>query len=511
VIKDEVRLAAENDFETFIRLVHPVSALGIVHEDLCQWMTRKEAKSYQLVLLPRDHRKSYIAGCYVAWQLTKNPAMRVLYISSTANLATKQLKLIKDILTSDIYRFYWPEMVNFDEGKREKWTETEISVDHPKRKYENVRDATVYAVGLTTSITGLHADLLILDDIVVYENAYTEEGREKTALQYSLLASIAGTDSVILVVGTRYHPNDLYGTLIEKRIQRFTPEGILVGEDDLYEVFQRQVETIGDGSGEYLWPRQQNKDGRWFGFNQQILEEKKANYLDQVQFRAQYYNDPNAADGSGISREVFQYYDRHFLQNENGIWRLNGKRLNVFASIDFAYTTKLGSDYTAIVVVGVDSNFNYYVLDIDRFKTELISDFYDHLLKVHNKWQFHKVRAEVTAAQIAIVNDLKHSYIRPNGLALSIEEYRPNKYQGAKLERMSAVLQPRYQNRQIWHYLGGNCQVLEDELVSSRPAHDDVMDALTSCIESCVAPAPQLNRPAYNAEMLTHPKFGGII
>lgn len=506
--KEEVRAAAEADFETFIRLVHPTSALGSVHTDLTRWMTRREAKSFQLVLLPRDHRKSYIAGLYAAWRITKNPAIRILYISSTSTLATKQLKLIKDVLTSDIYRFYWPEMIKIDEGKREKWTETEIAIDHPLRKYENIRDATVFTGGLTTSLTGLHGDLLILDDIVVYENAYTEEGRERVSLLYSLLASIAGTDASMLVVGTRYHPNDLYGTLIGKRIQRYSEKGELVEEVDLYEVFQREVENIGDGTGEYLWPRQQNKDGRWFGFNQQILEEKKANYLDKVQFRAQYYNDPNAADGNGIARECFQYYDKHFLTNDNGTWRLNGKRLNVFASMDFAYTTKPESDYTSIVVVGVDSNYNYYVLDIDRFKTELISEMYERLLRMHNKWQFHKVRAEVTAGQVAIVNDLKHSYIRPNGLALSIEEYRPK---GNKEERMRAVLQPRYQNRQVWHYLGGNCQILEDELVLSHPAHDDVKDAITSCFDSCTAPAPQLNKPMYNAEMMTHPRFGGMM
>lgn len=451
--------------------------------------------------------KSYIAGMYACQQIDINPAIRILYISSSANLATKQLGAIKDVLTSDTHVYYWPDLINKDEGKRAKWTETEISVDHPKRKYENVRDPTVFTAGTTTYVTGLHCDLLIIDDLVVYENAYTDEGREKISRLYSLLSAIAGTDCKVLIVGTRYHPLDLYGELIAKKVQTFNEKGELEAENDLYEVFQKEVENIGDGSGEFLWPRQQNKDGKWFGFNRDILETKRSNFIDKVQFRAQYYNDPNDSDTNAIPRECFQYYDRKFLLNDNGTWRLNGKRLNVYAAVDFAYTTNPKSDYSSIVIVGVDSNWNYYILDIDRFKTILIPEMYSRLLALYNKWQFHKVKAEVTAGQIGIVNDLKYSYIIPNGLALSIEEFRPLK---AKAERMQAVLQPRYHNRQMWHYMGGNCQILEDELVLSNPPHDDVKDTLSFCIESCMAPAPMLNRPLNNINTMIHPRFGGI-
>jgi hypothetical protein len=114
--KDLIRLQAEADFLFFIRLIHPNRVLGLVHEDLARWLTREDRKSHQLVLMPRDHQKSAVAGYYAAWEITRNPAIRILYISSTSNLAIKQLKFIKDILTSDIYRFYWPEMVNPDLG-----------------------------------------------------------------------------------------------------------------------------------------------------------------------------------------------------------------------------------------------------------------------------------------------------------------------------------------------------------------------------------------------------------
>ncbi len=511
--KEQIRELAESDLETFIRLVHPRRVLGSVHSELLRWWTRQDAKSHQLVLFPRDHQKSTLIGYRAAWELTRNPALRILYMSSTANLAVKQLKFIKDILTSDIYTFYWPEMVSRQEATREKWTETEISVDHPIRKQESIRDPSIFTAGLTTTITGLHCDIAILDDVVVQENAYTEEGRDKVEQQYSLLASIEASDGREWIVGTRYHPNDLYQRVSEIEISIFNDEGEAIRTEPLYERFERQVENIGDGSGEYLWPRQKSPFGRWFGFNQSILEEKKQKYLDRGQFLAQYYNNPNDPEGAMMSREDFQYYDRNHLKRDGGYWFFKGNRLNVFASVDFAFSLRKKAHHTAIVVVGVDGNNNYYVLDIDRFKTDKISDYFKHILALHMKWDFRKIRAEVSVAQQVIVRDLKDSYIKPHGLGLIVDEFRPSRHEGNKEERVQAILQPRYANKQIWHYQGGNCQTLEEELIMSNPAHDDIKDALAACIDFAVAPTNTARRMSSISfsDNHTHPRFGGII
>lgn len=508
-----IRLQAESDLEAFIRLVHPNRVLGGIHRDVIRWWNREEAKSHQLLLMPRDHQKSALVAYRVAWLITKNPAVRVLYISSTANLAIKQLKFIKDILTSDIYRFYWPEMVNPEEGKREKWTETEIAVDHPKRKEELVRDPTVFTAGLTTSITGLHCDVAVLDDVVVRENAYTEEGRDRTKSQYSLLSSIEGADAQEWVVGTRYHPKDLYNDMVEMEVDLFDDEGELIGSEPLYEKAEYQVESRGDGTGEFIWPRQQRSDGKWFGFDQAILAKKRAQYLDKTQFRAQYYNDPNDSSEAAISREYFQYYDRTFLTRVHGIWYYKALRLNVFAAIDFAYSLGKKSDYTSIVVLGVDPLSNYYVLDVDRFKTKQVSEYFARILAMHRKWDFRKIRAEVTAAQEVIVEELKQNYIRTHGLALSVEGVRPTRHQGSKEERMEAILQPRYSNMQVWHYSGGNCQTLEEELVLQNPPHDDVKDALASCMEIAVPPSKNFgsSKGKEIRKEMTSTRFGGLL
>ena len=505
----ELRTRAESDLETFIRLVHPQRVLGGIHSELISWWTRQDAKHHQLCLLPRDHGKSAMVAYRVAWEITRNPTLRVLYISSTANLAEKQLKFIKDILTSRIYQRYWPEMIHPDEGKREKWTNNEISVDHPLRKAEAIRDPTIFTAGLTTGITGMHCDIAVLDDVVVKENAYTDEGREKVRQQYSLLSSIEGADAHEWVVGTRYHPLDLYNDLLSTQIDVYTTEGDLTDEvEQLYEVFERVVEDIGDGTGQFLWPKQQRPDGRWFGFDQRILATKRAKYLDKTQFRAQYYNDPNDSETADIARDYFQYYEKNLLQSSGANWYFNGRKLNVFAAVDFAFSVERKADYTAIVVVGVDATNNYYILDIARFKTDRVKEYFENILTLHRKWQFRKIRAEATSAQAIIIKDLRENYIRPYGLALSIEDVKP---QTKKEDRMRAALSPRYENRQMYHYRGGNCEILENELVLQNPPHDDVKDCLASVLEICTPPSYEFYGTKKNVrEGMVHSRFGGI-
>jgi len=489
----DIRTAAESDLVTFIKLVAPEQVLGQCHEDVCNWWTRPDYKSHQLLLFPRDHGKSRLIAFRVAWELTKNPTLRILYISATANLAEKQLGFVKGILTSEIYRRYWPEHVNADEGKRIRWTNSEISLDHPARKKENVRDPSVFTGGLTTSLTGMHCDIAVLDDVVVYENAYTGEGRNKVKSQYSLLSSIEGAEAREWVVGTRYHPADLYNDLLQMTEDLYTDQGEKTGEENIYEVFEKPVEARGDGIGEFLWPRSQRKDGKWFGFDMKILSKKRGQYLDKGQFRAQYYNDPSDPDNVPVSPDKFQYYERKHIREENGYMYYRNNRLNVFAAVDFAFSLNKRADYTAIVVVGIDADNNIYVLDIDRFRTDRISDYFEHILHLSNKWSFRKLRAETTVAQMAIVKQLKE-LIKQHGLAISIDEFRPNKSQGNKQERISSILEPRYDNMSIWHYRGGNVQILEEELSSRNPPHDDVIDALASVVDMAVKPARNARR-----------------
>lgn len=504
--KDEIRQLAEDDLYTFACLVNPLYLYGDEHKKVFRWLMGVETPN-QLLLLPRGHLKSHCLAVWTAWWVTKFPETTILYISATAELAESQLYAIKNMITSPIYRRYWPAMVHPEEGKREKWSTTAISVDHPRRKAEGVRDHTIKTAGLTTNTTGWHADVIVPDDVVVPDNAYTEEGRRKVSACMSQMASILNTGGLTKACGTRYHPADQYSIWKSQVVPVYDSiSDEIVGEEAIWEVYEQAVEV----EGVFLWPRASRDDGKTFGFNRKELNRISAMYTDRTQFYAQYYNDPNDPESNRLDYTKFQYYDKKFIRYENGRWYYKDWLLNVYAGIDFAYTLNTRSDYTAIVVIGVAASGHIYVLDIDRFRTNKITTYFEKVMEMHAKWEFKKLRAECTAAQSIIVGDLKDR-IREHGSHLSIDEARPNRHQGSKEERIAAALEPRYDNMSIWHYKGGYTPALEEELVLARPEHDDIKDCLASVIEIALKPKQrtQFNKTRNNVVMFNK-RFGGI-
>lgn len=510
----EVREMAMNDLRYFARLVNPGYMYGSVHDEIFRWMQDYSLfgqgtalTANKLIMLPRAHLKSHMVATWCAWIITRHPEVTMLYVSATAELAITQLYAIQNILGSTLYQRFFPEYINPQEGKREKWSSQKISVDHIKRRQEGIRDATISTAGLTTNTTGWHADVVVADDLVVPENAYTEDGRESVSKKASQFTSIRNAGGFTMACGTRYHPVDIYDVWRKQAYDDYDDDGFLIDTLPVWEVKEYVVEK----DGLYIWPRVVRKDGKAFGFDRRVLARIKAEYSDRVQFHAQYYNDPNDPGSNRINRDKFQYYNPRYLERRGGDWYYKDNRLNIYAAVDFAFSLSKAADYTAIVVVGVDCDDNYYVLDIDRFKSDKTIDYFKHIASLHSKWAFKKLRAEISVAQKVIVNDII-GYVRKEGLRLSVDEFRPSKAEGTKEERIAAALEHRYDNYQMWHREGGWTEILEEELILARPAHDDVKDALASAVEIALKPKKSRGQadPGMFLNVKTNNRFGGV-
>lgn len=509
----EVRERAKEDLFYFARLVNPGYMYGKVHEEIFLWMQEyslygqgEQQTSNKLIMLPRAHLKSHMVATWCAWMITRHPEVTMLYVSATAELAITQLYAIKNILGSTTYRRYFPEYIHPQEGKREKWSSTKISIDHVGRAKEGVRDATIATAGLTTNTTGWHADIVVADDLVVPENAYTEDGRESVSKKASQFTSIRNAGGFTMACGTRYHPTDIYDTWRNQVYDVYDDNGIKEDQLPVWDIKEYKVEV----DNIFIWPRVVRSDGKAYGFDLQVLARIRAEYSDRVQFYAQYYNDPNDPSSERISTDKFQYYDVRKLRKEGSRWFYNGRKLNIYAAVDFAFSLSKAADFTAIVVIGIDCDSNIYVLDIDRFKSDKTIDYFKHLKALHSKWVFNKLRAEVTVAQKVIVNAIK-DYVRKDGLRLSVDEFRPSRQEGTKEERIAAALEHRYDNLEMWHQEGGWTAILEEELVLARPAHDDCKDALASAVEIAVPPAKSMGSAVKDFFNTDKPKsrFGG--
>lgn len=510
----EIRALAEQDLYFFAQLVNPNYMYGSIHKEIFRWVqdynlyrADNNVSENKLIMLPRAHLKSHIVATLAAWLVIRHPEITILYLSATADLATTQLFAIKQILDSTVVRKYWPEYIHPEVGKRAKWSATRIIIDHERRTTEAIRDATISTAGLTTNTTGWHADVILADDIVVPENAYTENGREEVGKKSSQFTSIRNPGGFTVAAGTRYHPADIYGVWKEQTADMYDESSQFIGKSLVWDIKEYAVEE----NGIFLWPRAVRKDNKAFGFNVQVLSRIQAEYIDRTQFYAQYYQNPNDPSSNRLSRDNFQYYNQRLLKKEGGPWTYNCRRLNVYAAVDFAYSLSKRGDYTAIVVVGIDAEKNIYVLDIERFKTIKNIDYFRKIAELHSKWGFKKLQAEVTAAQVTICDAIK-DYIKQEGLTLSVVEFRPSIKEGSKEERISAILEHRYDNQQMWHFEGGWTPILEEELVLSRPPHDDIKDALAAAVSVAIAPV-RSNRDKvtdFISQNLNRSRFGGF-
>lgn len=519
----EIIEACEENLFAFATTMNPAYQYGELHRRIFSWLADRKGNERQLLLLPRGHLKSHCIAVYCAWEITYKPWTTIVYLASQDDLAKAQLFAIKQIMTSDIYTMLWPEMFTEQrgiKGERGTWSAYAFDVDHPLRRERSVRDHTMLIKTVKSNAQGLHCDGLVFDDVVVPNFADTATGRGELARSLGYFSSILNPGGWIKAVGTRYHPEDAYQSMIEATVQQWDEEKQeFVAEIPAWEVMEEVVEDSPDrtGIGRYLWPRVEcPKTGRSYGFDIRELMKIKADYTSHqgiIHFFSQYYNDPNDLGTQRINRSLFQYYDPQFISVRSDKVYFRGNKLNVYSAMDVAWSQSERADYTAIAVIGINSDGIVYVLDLDRFRTSEFLTYYERIEALQRKWLFRQLVVETNAAGSLVAQEVEN-YIRRNGLSLIVDRRAKNSRTGSKLENWAAVLEPRYHGKGVLHYQGGLTPALEEELVSAKPRHDDLKDAL--CAAMSIAKSPSANRSVNYEELnertnVVVGRFGGRV
>lgn len=143
----------------------------------------------------------------VLWELGRDPSLRVVVISGLQEQADKFLTLVKRYIEqSTELRLVFPHL-----RPGETWKGNAITVDRPS----NAKDFSIQTVTAGSSgIQGSRIDLLILDDILNFDNTLTPGRRAYMDLWYKNTINTRLTGrSRVWVLGNAFHPDDLYHRL----------------------------------------------------------------------------------------------------------------------------------------------------------------------------------------------------------------------------------------------------------------------------------------------------------
>lgn len=521
----QIKEACEQDLWAFACTMLPNRYFGEVHKEFFHFLQYDESDNL-LGLIPRDHQKSVCIAVYVAWKLTCDVNYTFLYVSSNPGLSEEQLLFIRSILYSPEHRALWPEHLRFMKDQRGdlvhkprgRWRNDMLELDHPDRK--GGRDPNVRAVSAGSTITGYHVHEIIFDDLVTDENYESEVLRRDVSKCFMNCAKIASTGAKMKAVGTRYGPNDEYSKWLEMEVPDYDKDGEEAGVKKLWNVFERVVEDSHSrtGDGNFVWPKMEVPSVGTFGMDKQELAKKKAMLTyngDLTGFYAQYYNDPNDDSMLRINRECFQYIDPKHLNYTNGTWHYSNKPLKLTVAADLAFSmnkSRLSSgkrDYTALCVLGRDSDGYLYVLDLDRFQTDKLETYYNRILELQEQWQFREIFIETNNGG-KLVKTYVEDMVRKTGGSLIVHGVAHTSHSGKKEERIMQAVEPRYRNKEVYHIRKGLVKHLEEELMLPRPKNDDLKDVLALAIEKSKPVLGKSLKQNKRNNIVQLSRFGGV-
>ena len=323
------------------------------HDMLHPWIYERcreveSDRDRHLDLWARFHYKSSIITFLGSIQeIICNPDITIGLLSFSAKQAKPFLRqIMQEFDSNEKLKQLFSDII-WDKPRLQapKWAENEgICV----KRQANPKEQTIEAHGLVDGQpTGRHFDLIIYDDVVVQESVTTPEHIKKTTTQWELSLNLGSTHRPrFQYAGTRYSYGDTYGTILQRaavkpRIHPATEDGTMEGvpvflEQDRWEEIKKTTSTYTVAC-------------------QQLLNPIAGS---DVAFKQEWWNE----------------------------WEIRPYTLNVYIMCDPAHSRKKESNRTAIAVVGVDANYNKFLLDGVCHRLSL-SERWETLQSLRTKWK----------------------------------------------------------------------------------------------------------------------------
>lgn len=253
-------------------------------------------------------------------------------------LASRVKDQAKDILTEIQGCFEGDHFCElFGELKGEKWGTGEATIKGRTKKW---KEPTWLSAGADGPVTSKHFDLIKMDDLTDDKNSRTEGERHKifTFVYKTLTPTLMevrddGQAGQVQVVGTRYHPQDIYSHMIEND-PNFGPDNVCV-----IPALVNEKTGEPDYKGVSVVPEILSTKG---------LRRKKV-AMGSANFDSQFQQTTKRMQGDIFKGEYFKSFEE-----DNFHELIKRLELKVWAACDLAIAERQINDEYADVVIGVD-------------------------------------------------------------------------------------------------------------------------------------------------------------
>ena len=443
----------QTGFMDFVKDQWPSFIGGAHHKKMADAFDRiATGKIKRLIInMPPRHTKSEFASHYFpAYLVGRNPSLKILQATHTADLAVKFGRKIRDLMLTDDYEKIFPDvLINPDSKAAGKW-ETQMK-SNPKLKGE------YYAAGVGGALAGRGADLFIIDDPHSEQDAMNPKSMEDTYDWYtSGPRQRLQPGGAIVIVMTRWNINDLTGKLLKDAAR--DPKA------DQWEVIELPAILP---SGKPLWPEY---------WKLEELEGVKASLRGGPKWHAQYMQNPTSEEGALIKREWWMEWDKdkppvcdYLIQ-----------------SYDTAFLKSSSADYSAITTWGVfypegsigedlyDGTVAHIIL-LDCIKGKYsFPELKGVALEQYHEWSPDTVIIEAKATGIPLTQELRN-------IGIPVQNFTPSKGND-KIARVNAST-PLFESGLVWapDTKWAN-EVIEECAVFPAGDHDDLVDSTTQAM-----------------------------
>ena len=425
-----------NDFLKFVKSVWPDFIQGDHHKKIADQFNRLARGDINrlIINMPPRHTKSEFASFLLpAWMIGKNPKLKIIQTTHTAELAVRFGRKAKTLIDSEEYQKIFQTRLREDSQAAGRW-ETEQGGEY-------------FAAGVGGAITGRGADLLIIDDPHSEQDALNPEALERAYEWYtSGPRQRLQPGGKIVVVMTRWSVKDLTAQLIKSSSET---------KADQWELIEFPAILPNEKP---VWPEY---------WKLSELESVKAS-LSVQKWNAQWMQNPTAEEGSIIKREWWRVWDKPYIPALD----------HVIQSYDTAFLKKETADYSAITTWGVfrlneDSEPNLILLDAYKERLEF-PELKRKALEQYTYWNPETVIIEAKASGLPLTYELRK-------MGIPVVNFTPSKGND-KHARVNAVA-PLFESGQIW----APDQKFAEEVVEECAAfpygdNDDLVDSMTQAV-----------------------------